>query len=280
MVKKQLIMDNALELFAENGIGATSIQQITERCGISKGAFYLSFKSKNELVFGLIDSFLSEFITNIEQAVNKHYSSSKLLYHFYYASFQGYQRHSDFAKIFLKEQFTSCDIDLLESLDKYDGFLTSIIIKLVDLQFPNVDIKMRADLVFTIKGFMKNYVELFFINQYPIDLDDLCHSLVEKTTILAEYSTIPFISTDLLSHTKIKDPTPTKEQLTKLIAQKINETNDSIITQSLELLNNDLENPQLPTAVIEGLLKNIKNDLHCKWVAYLYELYLKQAENV
>ncbi len=44
-------MEKALELFSEQGFEATSVQQITERCGISKGAFYLSFKTKDELVF-------------------------------------------------------------------------------------------------------------------------------------------------------------------------------------------------------------------------------------
>ena len=34
MIKKQLIMDKALELFAEKGFESTSVQQITERCGI------------------------------------------------------------------------------------------------------------------------------------------------------------------------------------------------------------------------------------------------------
>ena len=58
MIKKQLIIENAIQLFAEQGFEATSIQQITDKCGISKGAFYLSFKSKDELIFSLIDYFL------------------------------------------------------------------------------------------------------------------------------------------------------------------------------------------------------------------------------
>ena len=49
MTKKQMIVDSAIELFAQKGIEATSVQQITAHCGISKGAFYLSFKSKDEL---------------------------------------------------------------------------------------------------------------------------------------------------------------------------------------------------------------------------------------
>ena len=94
MFKKQLIMENALELFAENGIEATSIQQITERCGISKGAFYLSFKSKNELVYNLIDYFMSEIISDIEQSVNTEQDDDEeSLYNCYYSTFEAQKRY-------------------------------------------------------------------------------------------------------------------------------------------------------------------------------------------
>ncbi|WP_325048925.1 TetR/AcrR family transcriptional regulator [Peribacillus saganii] len=69
MLKKQLIMEKALELFAEQGFETTSVQQITERCGISKGAFYLSFKSKDELILALIDNFMMQITAEIDYAV-------------------------------------------------------------------------------------------------------------------------------------------------------------------------------------------------------------------
>ena len=77
MSKKQLIIEKSLELFAKQGFEATSIQQITEYCGISKGAFYLSFKSKDELILALIDHFMIQFtadadyvVTNMGQKLN------------------------------------------------------------------------------------------------------------------------------------------------------------------------------------------------------------------
>ena len=72
MIKKQLIMEKALELFAKQGFEATSVQQITEHCGISKGAFYLSFKSKDELILALIDYFMTQFTSDIDYTGQKH----------------------------------------------------------------------------------------------------------------------------------------------------------------------------------------------------------------
>ncbi len=41
----------ALELFAQNGFEATSVSQIAEAAGISKGSIYLYFSSKEDLIF-------------------------------------------------------------------------------------------------------------------------------------------------------------------------------------------------------------------------------------
>lgn len=68
--KKKLIITTALKLFSAKGSAATSMQEIAELCGMSKGSLYLMFKSKEELeastleycMFTLIDE-----MTQIEQ---------------------------------------------------------------------------------------------------------------------------------------------------------------------------------------------------------------------
>jgi len=49
------ILDASLELFAEQGYDATSISQIAEKAGISKGLIYNYFDSKLDLLKGMID---------------------------------------------------------------------------------------------------------------------------------------------------------------------------------------------------------------------------------
>ena len=52
--KKELIMNVALELFAENGFHATSISQIAKKAKISKGLTYNYFESKKEILDEII----------------------------------------------------------------------------------------------------------------------------------------------------------------------------------------------------------------------------------
>ena len=55
---RQAIIDSALALFGEKGYAVTSVQEITEAAGVTKGAFYHHFESKEELLRLIHDEFL------------------------------------------------------------------------------------------------------------------------------------------------------------------------------------------------------------------------------
>jgi AcrR family transcriptional regulator len=64
--KKKLIMDSALELFAENGYHATSISQIAKKAGISKGLAYNYFKSKKDILDEIIQTGFDSVFFNFD----------------------------------------------------------------------------------------------------------------------------------------------------------------------------------------------------------------------
>ena len=64
--KKQLIMDTALELFAENGFHATSISQIAKKADISKGLTYNYFKSKDDILSEIMEQGFNQMWDNLD----------------------------------------------------------------------------------------------------------------------------------------------------------------------------------------------------------------------
>ncbi|HOI49262.1 MAG TPA: TetR/AcrR family transcriptional regulator [Prolixibacteraceae bacterium] len=58
--KRKLILDTALELFAEKGYHATAISQIAQKAGISKGLLYNYFESKEALLTQLFRQLAQE----------------------------------------------------------------------------------------------------------------------------------------------------------------------------------------------------------------------------
>ncbi|MDR2234237.1 MAG: TetR/AcrR family transcriptional regulator [Tannerella sp.] len=81
--KRQLIMDTALQLFAEHGFESTSIERIARQAGISVGLLYSYFKSKDDLleqillsgIQKLMDNYrmgstMREFLDGVEQSLD------------------------------------------------------------------------------------------------------------------------------------------------------------------------------------------------------------------
>ncbi|MBS4218478.1 TetR/AcrR family transcriptional regulator [Bacillus sp. FJAT-49711] len=275
MIKKQLIMEKALELFAKQGFESTSVQQITDQCGISKGAFYLSFKSKDELIITLIDHFMMEITSDIDHIV-KNSNNDQLLYDFYYATYHYFYKHLDFAKMFMKEQTQTFNKEFMLKMRHYDKLHEKTILTMIERLYGEEVKYTKYDLIYCIKGFMKMYGELFLFKSVPVDFYLLAESLVEKTNILAKHMTVSFISEE---HKKLVDlgmhEAVTKEQIIEMIDQKVEEMEESVEKESLILLKEQLLVTTPSLAIIKGLLENIRNHPHCKWIAYLLRDFYK-----
>ena len=64
-------MESAIKLFSNRGYNKASVDDICEEAGISKGAFYHHFKSKQELFLALLDGWLQTIDTAIAASKDK-----------------------------------------------------------------------------------------------------------------------------------------------------------------------------------------------------------------
>jgi AcrR family transcriptional regulator len=64
------LLEAGKELFLAQGVTATSLEDITGRAGVSKGLFYLYFRSKDELLLALQDEFSVELAERIRAATS------------------------------------------------------------------------------------------------------------------------------------------------------------------------------------------------------------------
>jgi TetR/AcrR family transcriptional repressor of nem operon len=58
------------ELFLAKGVAATSLDDITSRAGVSKGLFYLYFRSKDELLAAMQDQFSARLADRVRAATD------------------------------------------------------------------------------------------------------------------------------------------------------------------------------------------------------------------
>src|SRR5262245_3000438 len=62
------IINAALDLFAEHGVGGTSLQMIADTIGVTKAAVYHQFKTKDEIVLAAAETELAKVEHAIEAA--------------------------------------------------------------------------------------------------------------------------------------------------------------------------------------------------------------------
>jgi AcrR family transcriptional regulator len=62
-----LILEAAVELFAEQGYDATSVQQIVERAGVTKGALYHHFAAKEDILFHIYGDLFAEQLADLDR---------------------------------------------------------------------------------------------------------------------------------------------------------------------------------------------------------------------
>ena len=65
------ILSESKELIFENGFAGTSIDQILERSGITKGAFFYHFKTKSELALVLMSNFIRDDLEVLDTVLNQ-----------------------------------------------------------------------------------------------------------------------------------------------------------------------------------------------------------------
>ncbi|ABO66271.1 MULTISPECIES: TetR/AcrR family transcriptional regulator [Geobacillus] len=120
---REKIIAASIELFEQNGFSETSIQDIVDALGVTKGTFYYYFKSKEELLMDIhlryIEGLLSEQarIMNDEQRTMR-----EKLYAIVYMLIHNVERQGRQARIFFREMKHLSEEHLQKVKEKRDLF--------------------------------------------------------------------------------------------------------------------------------------------------------------
>jgi TetR/AcrR family transcriptional regulator, transcriptional repressor for nem operon len=93
------LLEAGQELFLARGVAATSLEDITNRAGVSKGLFYLYFRSKDDLLLALQDQFSVELAGRIRAATDPVADWPAKLDACVKAIFDGYQERHDLHEV-------------------------------------------------------------------------------------------------------------------------------------------------------------------------------------
>lgn len=91
-----LILQAAYDVLTEKGYYDASMDEIAARVGISKGTLYLHFKSKEDLIFMLIEQETGKFLSLIDQIITEAISVRDRLEHILLESYKSIQSGRQF----------------------------------------------------------------------------------------------------------------------------------------------------------------------------------------
>lgn len=261
-VKKILIIEKASELFAKNGFDATSVQEITDACGISKGSFYLSFKSKESLLFSIFEYFSTKLIERIGSIYQMEIGPRERFEQFFVIQFEEIARYSDFILMQMREQTNPINEEMLGLMNdmrrKTYEAQESLLLNLY-----GEDIKEHmTDLVVILGGIVKGYIEIIVFNKDSLDYVGLAHYIVERIDSIVNGLSKPFLTTELLGGNGLcgGDYSITTDELLieiQLVKQGIA---DEDLLISLEVIEQELSTNNYRKPVISGMLSNFKNN--------------------
>ncbi|MBX6376972.1 MAG: TetR family transcriptional regulator [Clostridia bacterium] len=127
---REAIFEAALHLFEEKGFDATSVQEIVDAAGVTKGAFYHYFQSKDDLVRLMHDQFIDYELSRARDILARGHSSRRSLALLIEEILVSVEKYKASMAIFFRERrFLSEEAfqEIKRKRDEFEGIVVDII---------------------------------------------------------------------------------------------------------------------------------------------------------
>ncbi|MGD7044401.1 TetR/AcrR family transcriptional regulator [Jeotgalibacillus proteolyticus] len=124
---KEKITEQSIILFEKKGFSETSIQDIVEANGVTKGTFYYYFSSKEELLMDIQLRYIDDLLEQQERILSKEETDCKTkLYDLILMLLHNIKTQGASAKVFFREMRNLNDERLSKIIPKRDAFRVKI----------------------------------------------------------------------------------------------------------------------------------------------------------
>ncbi len=156
MGMRERIIAKGIHLFLGTSFKATSIQHITDALGITKGAFYWHFRSKDELLLTIIDKYEKDFLEKLYAHMATFEGDFVKRFREYHKFINEYARdHAEFCVLFvtLSAEMAGSRTDAerkIKAVNKrYHDFIESLLAIGKEAAFfgPEYDVSLNAHII-------------------------------------------------------------------------------------------------------------------------------------
>lgn len=177
--RKELI-ETAIKLFAEKGFQSTSVQDIVSSYGISKGAFYNYFSSKEELLVDIFKYYNDKFNLKTDEIDALNISPREKLQKRIYLQFKYFMRHRDFIVMYFREQNQSINEGLRNLMKEHTLNMLQKEEKLLVASYGDSIQPYINDLVLICLGIRNSYMKITVFDGIKLDPTEISYFLMER----------------------------------------------------------------------------------------------------
>ncbi len=263
--KENTIIKSGMKLFAQKGFSSTSVQEIASESNISKGAFYLHFKSKDDLLLSILEYIFDTIESSRLVFENQDLSPREKFIKQITAFFRTFIGHKEFMIMLSKEQAIPRNEEIKKLFFK-KRFESHLLHRkgLVSIYGQTIE-PFSIDLALILEGLFQTYVGLLMLEPAEFEIEKLSHFLMKRMDSIVKdiSSEEPFITEEKMGNIIKNSKHCFESANVNNIVQKMRNEIDQIENRealeiSLDVLEEEInkQSPRLP--VIKGMLSNFK----------------------
>ncbi|MEH7505180.1 TetR/AcrR family transcriptional regulator [Neobacillus drentensis] len=263
--KENTIIKSGMKLFAQKGFSSTSVQEIASESNISKGAFYLHFKSKDDLLLSILEYIFDTIESSRLVFENQDLSPREKFIKQITAFFRTFIGHKEFMIMLSKEQAIPRNEEIKKLFFK-KRFESHLLHRkgLVSIYGQTIE-PFSIDLALILEGLFQTYVGLLMLEPAEFEIEKLSHFLMKRMDSIVKdiSSEDPFITEEKMGNIIKNSKHCFESANVNNIVQKMRNEIDQIENRealeiSLDVLEEEInkQSPRLP--VIKGMLSNFK----------------------
>ncbi|NPC91775.1 TetR/AcrR family transcriptional regulator [Bacillus sp. WMMC1349] len=261
--KEEKIIKAGLRLFAKKGFASTTVQDIVNECEISKGSFYLHFKSKDALLLDIIKYYIDRMMDNMKRIQEKHAIPKEIFKEQIAYQFKESKEQRDFILVMISEHSIPENSKIKEYFQEISDKFHETYYDVLFSAYGDTCQPYLADLSIIVQGIVQSYQNLFIFHELDIDIDELASFIVRRVDEMIDglltSGEKPMLNLDIFysyrngdNHT---DQMKILQEIDKL-KKEVELPEDIIIT--LEVIEEELKKDVVRKPVIKGMLTNLE----------------------
>ncbi|KGP71817.1 TetR/AcrR family transcriptional regulator [Pontibacillus yanchengensis] len=269
--KKRTLIETGMKLFAQKGFHETSIQEIADKSGVSKGSFYLHFDSKEDLTLNIHQYYYYGLMEEVNKVQQQELPPKESLAAQVKVLLEAFMSNKDFIIMHMRENVNvpSESNDFLMEIRRHSfqwGRSNLLSIYGAPLQDKVVDA------VILLEGMLHSYFKWLVLDDIELDLDSLSTFIVRRVDdvvqgMLQEEEQPQIAPEQIQDYFPDESSSNSEEKITGILSnmrQKVDhlqlpdeQKND--LLSALNVIEQELEKEQPQRVVLQGMLTHFKD---------------------